>query len=270
MRYTHQKYIIRIYVNETKIMGGKMKIYFVNLQKYNIMRYKSTAIVAFIVLVAVTFGFFARIYRDELAVETVASERLIILDAGHGGEDPGTSTPDGVLEKDLNLEITLLLGEMLIEKGYTVIYTRTEDKLLYAPEENIKGIRKISDLKNRCKIAKEYPDAIFISIHMNSFGSSKYSGLQVYYSTKHKDSEYLANLIQSSVKENLQPQNNRKIKPGNEIYVLENIENTGVLIECGFLSNADEAKKLSEKEYQKILCFSIICGIIEYMNEKTQ
>jgi N-acetylmuramoyl-L-alanine amidase len=270
MRYTHQKYIIRIYVNETKIMGGKMKIYFVNLQKYNIMRYKSTAIVAFIVLVAVTFGFFARIYRDELTVETVASERLIILDAGHGGEDPGTSTADGVLEKDLNLEITLLLGQMLMDKGYTVIYTRTEDKLLYAPEENIKGIRKISDLKNRCKIAKEYPEAIFISIHMNSFGSSKYSGLQVYYSTKTKDSEHLANLIQSSVKENLQLQNNRKIKPGNKIYVLENIENIGVLIECGFLSNADEAKKLSEKEYQKILCFSIICGIIEYMNEKTQ
>lgn len=247
-----------------------MKVYCVNLQKYNIMKYKSTAMVAFIVLVAVAFGFFARIYRDELAVETVSSEKLIILDAGHGGEDPGTSTADGILEKDLNLEITLLLGEMLMEKGYTVVYTRTEDKLLYAPEENIKGIRKISDLKNRCKIAKEYPDAVFVSIHMNSYGSSKYSGLQVYYSTKDKESEDLANLIQFSVKENLQPKNNRKIKPGNDIYVLENIDNVGVLIECGFLSNTEEAKKLSEKEYQKMLCFSIICGIIEYMNEKTQ
>ncbi len=247
-----------------------MRIYYLNLRKYNFIKYKSTMMVAFIVLVAVIFGFFAKVYRDELIVEVVTNEKLVVLDAGHGGEDPGTSTASGVVEKDLNLEITLLLGQMLIEKGYTVVYTRTEDKLLYTPEENIKGIRKISDLKNRCKVAKEYSDAIFISIHMNSYGSSKYSGLQVYYSTKAKDSQILANSIQSSVKKDLQPQNNRKIKPGNEIYVLENIENVGVLIECGFLSNTEEAKKLSEKEYQKMLCFSIICGIIEYMNEKTQ
>jgi N-acetylmuramoyl-L-alanine amidase len=266
MRYTHQKYIIRIYVNETKIMGGKMKIYFVNLQKYNIMRYKSTAIVAFIVLVAVTFGFFARIYRDELTVETVASERLIILDAGHGGEDPGTSTADGVLEKDLNLEITLLLGQMLMDKGYTVIYTRTEDKLLYAPEENIKGIRKISDLKNRCKIAKEYPEAIFVSIHMNSYGDARYSGLHAYYAPNSTESERLAHMIQARVREDTQPHNNRVPKPGKNMYLLENLHNTAVLIECGFLSNAEECEKLSQKEYQKQLSFSIVCGIIEYMN----
>ena len=246
-----------------------MKICLLNLRKYNLIAIKNTAIVAFIVLVAIVFGFLAKTYSFDFAVETVANEKLIILDAGHGGEDPGASSADGVFEKDLNLEITMMLGQMLIEKGYTVIYTRTEDKLLYGPDENIKGIRKITDLKNRCKVAKEYPEALFISVHMNSFGSSRYSGLQVYYSTSNEGSEQLANFIQSSVKRELQPENTRKIKPGKDIYVLENTDNVAVLIECGFLTNSKEAKKLSEKEYQKMLCFSIICGIIDYMNSKS-
>lgn len=244
-----------------------MKVEIINLRKYNLLRYKYTALVAFIVSVALITGFLAKIYREDMEVEPVVNEKIIILDAGHGGEDPGTSTKDGVLEKNLNLEIVLMLGQMLMDEGYTIVYTRTEDKLLYGPDENIKGIRKISDLKNRCKIASEYPNAIFVSIHMNSFGSSKYSGLQVYYSPSSKESENLANSIQSQVKKELQPENNRKIKPGKDIYVLENIDNTAVLIECGFLSNPEEAEKLSEKEYQKMLCFSIICGIIEYMRD---
>ena len=104
---------------------------------------------------------------------------------------------------------------------------------------------------------------------MNSFGDKKYSGLQVYYSTSNDSSMILANSIQTSVKKELQPSNNRKIKEGKGIYLLENISNTAVLIECGFLSNSDEAEKLSQKEYQKILSFSIVCGIIEYMNTNT-
>jgi N-acetylmuramoyl-L-alanine amidase len=141
--------------------------------------------------------------------------------------------------------------------------------MLYKESENIKGIRKISDLKNRCKIAKNYPNALFVSIHMNTFGESKYSGLQVYYSNNNHDSERLASAIQANVKREVQPDNNRKIKAGKDIYILENIDNVSVLIECGFLSNPEEAKKLSQKEYQKILSFSIICGIIEYMNINT-
>ena len=104
---------------------------------------------------------------------------------------------------------------------------------------------------------------------MNTFGDSQYSGLQVYYSENNQDSQALAEAIQSNVRKEVQPSNNRKIKPGKSIYVLENVENTAVLIECGFLSNTEEAEKLSEKEYQKLLSFSIICGIIEYMNTTT-
>ncbi len=251
-----------------------MKVKIINLRKYNIFskfkKYKPYAAVSIIVIISMIIGYAAKTSREDIDTEAAsANENIIILDAGHGGEDAGATGVGGQLEKDLNLEITMILGEKLVEKGYTVVYTRTEDKLLYKDSENIKGIRKISDLKNRCKIAKEYPNAIFISIHMNSFSDSKYSGLQVYYSPESAESEALAGNIQSCVKRELQPQNERKTKPGKDIYVLEHIENTAVLIECGFLTNKDEAEKLSKKEYQNLLSFSIICGIIEYMNTKT-
>ena len=193
------------------------------------------------------------------------NERIIIIDPGHGGEDSGAIAINGRLEKDLNLEIAFELGEMLREKGYTVVFTRTTDKMLYSEEENIKGIRKLSDLKNRCAMAEQYKGAIFVSIHMNTFGASKYSGLQVYYSDGNGQSKSLADKIQLKVRDDVQPQNNRVTKNGKNLYILDNCKATSVIVECGFLSNAEEADKLSQKEYQKQLSFSIGCGIIEYI-----
>ncbi len=195
------------------------------------------------------------------------SKRTVIIDAGHGGEDSGAVARNGVYEKDLNLEIAFKLGEYLTSSGHNVVYTRTDDRLLYTEEENIKGLRKINDLKNRVKLANSYEDAIFISIHMNSFGMESCSGLQVYYSAKSEDSRSLAESVQDEVVKRLQPQNRRKVKIGNDIHVLENSNNPAILIECGFLSNASECEKLCEKEYQKELSFAILCGIIEYIGK---
>ena len=141
--------------------------------------------------------------------------------------------------------------------------------MLYLPEENIKGIRKISDLKNRCKLTEEYDECILISIHMNTYGSSKYSGLQVYYTDGNNESRALASRIQGTVRKELQPDNTRQIKSGKNLYLLENSRGTSVIVECGFLSNEAECEKLSQKEYQKQLSFSIVCGIIEYINENS-
>ena len=232
----------------------------------------SIALVA-VIMVASTIGIVTRIYGNELNVLTADSipyEKIIILDAGHGGEDPGTTGVNGVYEKDLNLEIALQVGRILEEKGFVVVYTRTDDRLLYTEEENIKGIRKISDLKNRCKVANRYPDSLLVSIHMNSFGDSKYSGLQVYHTPNDENSKRLADKIQEKVRNDLQNANRRVTKEGKGIYLLENSEPVSVLIECGFLSNKSECVKLSEKEYQKELSFSIVCGIIEYVEENTQ
>jgi N-acetylmuramoyl-L-alanine amidase len=191
-------------------------------------------------------------------------KQTVIIDAGHGGEDCGAIGSDGVYETNLNLEIALKLGEYLKSSGFDVIYTRTEDKLLYTEEQNIKGMRKIHDLKNRVLIANSYENALFISVHMNSFGAPSCSGLQVYYSKGTDGSKILAGKVQSAVIEKLQPENHRTIKEGKDIYLLENSKNDAILIECGFISNPEECKKLLEKEYQKELCFAILCGIIEY------
>ena len=191
----------------------------------------------------------------------------VIIDPGHGGEDPGAVAEDGTLEKDLNLSISMLIGEGLKEKGIEVVYTRIEDKMLYSEDQNIKGLRKLSDLKNRVAVAKGVDNPLFISIHMNSYGAKSLSGLQVFYSP-YTGSEELGNGISSSVKASFPSQRKRPLKKGEGIYVLEKAVGPAVLIECGFITNPEECKKLSQKEFQKELSSAIICGIIEYMNKK--
>ena len=243
-----------------------MFVYVVNVKKF----IKSLKFVALALVIALAAAFLFEAFDIKAPMSEASAEtgRVIIIDAGHGGEDSGAIGVNGKYEKDLNLAIALILGEELTKSGYTVVYTRTEDKMLYLPEENIKGMRKISDLKNRCKVTEQYEDCIMVSVHMNSYGASKYSGLQVYYADASEESERLASKIQNAVREALQPDNKRQIKNGSSLYLLENAKGTAVLIECGFLSNEAECEKLSQKEYQKELSFSIICGIIEYIKEK--
>ncbi|MBQ2719268.1 MAG: N-acetylmuramoyl-L-alanine amidase [Clostridia bacterium] len=190
---------------------------------------------------------------------------VVILDAGHGGEDGGAVGVNGALEKDLNLAVAQGVAALLREKGVAVILTREEDRLLYREEENVKGHRKEYDLKNRLAVAKEHPEALFVSIHMNTFSSPRYSGLQVYYAGT-EGSAALAEAIQTAVREGLQPENTRRIHAASSsIYLLENAVGRAVLVECGFLSNPAECERLSEKDYQSQLCFSIFCGIMEYI-----
>jgi len=203
------------------------------------------------------------------AMQLASEKKIVIIDAGHGGEDPGVVGVSGVYEKDLNLSFVLEIGSLLERAGYAVIYTRLEDRLLYKEEENIKGIRKISDLKNRTEIANQYTDAIFVSIHMNSYSDAKYSGTQVYYGKNNGLGRELAESIRSSVKERIQPNNERKTKPGEGMYILEHALPPSVIVECGFLTNREECEKLSEKEYQKSLCLAIVYGIIDYTEKNS-
>ncbi len=247
-----------------------MRIYVLSLKNF----LKSARIVSLIMLIVFcAVLMFDTVKKADTLFEMASAEPnqakpVIIIDAGHGGEDSGAVGVNGISEKDLNLSVAILIGEEFKSKGYNVVYTRTEDKLVIKPEEDIRGLRKISDLKNRCALSQAYENAIFVSIHMNSFGSAKYSGLQVYYTDDNDESYRLASSVQANVKETLQNQNNRVVKNGKSIYVLENCKNTGILIECGFITNEDECKKLSEKEYQKQLSFSIVCGIINYIEAK--
>ena len=249
-----------------------MKIITLNLRRPIFAAKIIFKLICFILVLTLAVNFSSIYFKSKddaytAAALTLAEKRTVIIDAGHGGEDCGAIGASGVYEKDLNLEVAKILGEEFMKSGYAVIYTRLNDKLLYAEDENIYGIRKISDLKNRCKIGAETPNAIFISIHMNSFSQPKYSGTHVYYSEKNEESYPLAMSVQNKIKRDLQPDNNRVPKSGKGIYLLENLENPAILIECGFLTNPEECEKLSEKEYQKQLSFSILCGIIEYIEK---
>ena len=248
-----------------------MKVFVVDLNNRRDSAALTSAFLVIIIVLASIIGVATQVFGESMAAMagTSPTDKIIIIDAGHGGEDSGAVGVTGVLEKDLNLQMALQIGADFEEKGYVVVYTRTDDRLLYTEAENIYGIRKISDLKNRVKVVEKYPEAILVSIHMNSFGSSKYSGLQVYYSNNNDESRMLADSIQNRVATDIQKDNKRDIKSGKDMYILENVSNTAVLIECGFLTNEAECKKLSEKEYQKQLSFSIVCGIIEYI-EKNQ
>ncbi|MBO5305907.1 MAG: N-acetylmuramoyl-L-alanine amidase [Clostridia bacterium] len=200
----------------------------------------------------------------------VSGERAytVVLDAGHGGEDGGASSSNGIFEKNLNLDITMNIGAYLESCGIPVVYTRTEDVLLYDRNENYEGRKKVLDLAARLKIARECENAMFVSIHMNAFPQKQYSGLQVYYSPHHPLSESLAVAVQENTRTHLDPDNKRKIKKADSsIYLLDRLQKPAILIECGFLSNDAEAERLSDEEYQKQLALVIGKSIADVIKQ---
>lgn len=218
-------------------------------------------------LIALLLSFIRLFYRfDSGSTPTNASVNAtdtcptVILDAGHGGVDSGAVSVWGEEEKHINLAVVKKLGEFLEAGGVRVIYTRTEDTLLTSDKTSS---RKMGDLMGRVEIADSLPDAIFVSIHMNTLPIEKYSGLQVFYDDNNDTSHALALSIQNDVKKLLQKENHREVKKANgKIYILDRIENPSVLVECGFLSNREEAKLLCDEEYQAKLAFVLSRSVL--------
>lgn len=220
------------------------------------------------IIILLTVFFMSRAYKiiDNQAMgKSIGRKCTVILDAGHGGEDGGAVSKDGVLEKDINLSITQKLQRLLTTSGFEVKMIRNEDVSVYDDGINSIKEKKISDLKNRLGIANKKEDNILISIHQNKFPQSKYNGAQVFYSTNDPGSKELAENIRKSIIGFLQPDNKRNIKPASkDIYILYNCKNVAVMVECGFLSNGSELQKLKDDKYQSEMAFSIYCGFIEY------
>ncbi len=191
----------------------------------------------------------------------------VILDAGHGGFDGGAVASDGTVEKDINLKITLSLSNFLKAAGYDVILTRETDVSTDDVETDKITTRKKSDLKNRLELMRDYPDAVFVSIHLNKFTTSAANGSQVFYSGTNEKSHILGDAIQKNIISLLQPDNTRVNKKAtSSTYILYNATLPAVLVECGFLSNSAELKLLKEEEYQNKMAFCIFCGITEYFS----
>lgn len=178
----------------------------------------------------------------------------IAIDPGHGGKDVGTSYKD-IFEKDINLSISLYLKEELEKYGADIIMTRTGDYDLSYPNASY---RKKSDFNNRIKIINENNADLFLSIHQNYYNDSKYSGAQIFY----KNNKELGEYIQSQLNNE---RNTKKIS--NSLYMYRYIKSDGLLIECGFLSNVNDRKKLTNTNYQKELSSKLTKAIIEYFTK---
>ncbi|HBL41210.1 MAG TPA: hypothetical protein DDY98_06430 [Ruminococcaceae bacterium] len=190
----------------------------------------------------------------------------VILDAGHGGEDGGTSAADGTLEKTINLQIAEKLEPMLNACGYQTIMLRESDSLIGDNSLPTVRQRKVSDIRRRLSAVELNPDSLLISIHQNHFSAPQYSGAQVFYSGNHPQSRLLAECIQEKIVSRIQPQNTREIKKsGSNIYLLYHCQTPAVMVECGFLSNPQEADLLKNEEYQKEMAFAVLCGILKYL-----
>lgn len=226
----------------------------------------------FTVLAAAAFVLIALAAEKNVSVMSTklsAEKPVIIIDAGHGGEDGGTQSAEGVLEKDINLSISLKLNKILTRYGFETVMIRETDKMIYDEGSSTVRSRKSSDLHNRMKIMEQYPDGIFLSIHQNHFPQSKYSGAQVFYCKNQKESSLLADSIQKSIVSSLQKENTRQIKPcTNDVYLIYNAVSTAVMVECGFLSNSDEAAKLSDNTYQYEMALAISKGLVNYLEQK--
>lgn len=229
-----------------------------------------TFLLAFSILFAILFGIAekTRIKSGTNVVNTTPSSPLptVILDAGHGGEDGGASSADGLLEKDLNLALVLTMRDILTANGIEVILTRETDTLLYDRNADFQGQKKRLDMAARLKIANETPNAMFVSIHMNTYPHPSCQGVQVWYSENNEASFKLAKTIQATTQELLQNENDRTVKrSGSSIYLLRKLECPAVLVECGFLSSPEEATLLGDESYRQqlalVLCMGILRGI---------
>lgn len=204
------------------------------------------------------------------AAENVKEEPVcILIDAGHGGEDGGAVSDDGVVEKDINLAISQYLRDYFELSGCNVLMTREDDAALGDITLPTVKERKRSDMKERLEMYNNEEVDCVISIHQNKFTSSQYSGAQVFYSANDSGSEVLAECLRKAVVSFIQPNNDRELKQADSnIYLLNNCVNPCVLVECGFLSNAEETARLVTEEYQKQVAFSIYCGTLEYLSDK--
>ncbi|MNP07491.1 Germination-specific N-acetylmuramoyl-L-alanine amidase precursor [compost metagenome] len=189
--------------------------------------------------------------------------KVITLDAGHGGPDGGAVSRQGVIEKDINLAITLYLRDYLQQAGAIVKMTREGDYDLASPETKGYSKRKTEDLKQRVKKIEDEQSDLFISVHMNSIPSNRWRGAQVFYYPSHSDNAGLATLIQEEIKRNLE-NTDRIAKTVNTMYLLQVLKIPSALVEVGFLSNTEEAMLLKDEQYQRKVAASIYKGILRY------
>lgn len=193
-------------------------------------------------------------------------EVQVVIDAGHGGEDPGKVGVNDVLEKDLNLQIAQKVKKHLEEAGVPVVMTREDDQGFY---DSSVSNKKLADMQKRVELINETKPKLAVSIHQNSYADGSVKGAQVFYYAGSKEGEAFAALMQEELR-TLDSENTRQIKANDTYYMLKNTEVPTIIVECGFLSNAQEAEKLTRDAYQEAVAQAICSCIIKWLDKSTE
>ena len=203
-------------------------------------------------------------------VPTVAlpvSNKVIVLDAGHGVPDEGAESSNGTTEAQTNLKITLKVQNLLEQSGATVILTRSDENAIYSLDSKTLREKKVSDIHNRVKIGNENSADIFVSIHLNKIPQNQYWGWQCFFKDGDEQSTKLAKCLQENLNKSIQKENKRVPMKLNTVYIMKHVEIPISIVECGFLSNPEEEKLLLEDEYQDKLAWGIYNGITDFFYE---
>lgn len=202
------------------------------------------------------------IFTQIHSTNNYVSDKVIVIDPGHGGHDPGAIGNTGISEKDINLKIAQKLKILLEQNGYTVVLTREKDVSLH--NEGVKR-KKASDIKKRKEIINTSNAKLMVSIHLNSFSQEKYSGAQVFYPLNSENSKLLGELIQGELKAGVDNNNDRQAKSINTVLILKDNNIPSVIVECGFLSNQKEEQLLNTDDFQQLLAKAICSGIMKFV-----
>lgn len=231
---------------------------------------KRLGIISGILLVSL-FIFMFQIANTNKTVQTVSlpvSNKVIVLDAGHGKPDEGAQSSNGTTEAETNLKITLKLQNLLEQSGAIVILTRSDENAIYDLDKNTLRQKKISDIHNRVKIGNESSADIFVSIHLNKIPQQQYYGWQCFYRQNDEKSISLAKSLQENLNDAIQKENKRVAMKLDNVYIMKHVEIPISIVECGFLSNKEEEEQLLTDEYQDKLAWGIYNGIMDFfMNE---
>lgn len=233
-----------------------------------ILKKDKIILAAVLLLLAITtFGIVTGMDSPAIkATNNAPKNKIVILDAGHGGEDPGAvSDYNSVREKEINFYIASKVKGLLEAENFTIIMTREDDTLKY--EEGTKSVtqKRKQDLIRRKKIMNESGADLVVSIHLNKFPEAKYFGAQVFFPPNSPESKAAAEGIQKSLREVVDSNNKREaMLKSAEIIILKNLKTPTVIVECGFLSNVEEEKRLASTEYQDKLALAIKDGIMKY------
>lgn len=199
---------------------------------------------------------------------TPITSHVVVIDAGHGKPDEGAVGMYGTTEEAINLKISLKLQKLIEQSGGKVYLTRSDENGIYSQDSvNIKQ-KKASDIKNRVNIGSQEDVDVFVSIHLNKYPESIYKGWQTFYQESSEDSKNLATFVQNGISNTIDIENNRVPLPIKNIYIMDHMAKPTITVECGFLSNEDEAKRLGDDEYQNKLAWGIYIGIQDYFQSK--